>query len=98
MHATCAAVASRPFTAHRMPSFRLGRGARAGSTIVWVSRSCASRPALRIEGLVEVCVTVDRVYGYFSSTTHLHRRERGGGEDTAMCGSATTEPGPRCLT
>merc|ERR1711935_105788 len=46
---------------------------------------------------IEVWVTVGRVYGNCSRTQpaicvwrthHLHRRERGGGEDTAMCGSA----------
>merc|ERR1712086_991723 len=56
---------------------------------------------------IEVCVTVDRVYGNCSSTQpaicvwrthHLHRRERGGGEDTAMCGSAAIEAGLRCPT
>ena len=54
---------------------------------------------LRIEVLIEVCVTVGRVYGDCSTTqpaicvwrTHLHRRERGGGNGYVR--SATTNQG-----
>ena len=59
----------RPTPSHPasyIPSFRLGRGARAGSSSG--CREAAPRQALRIEALTEVCVTVGRVYGDCSTT------------------------------
>merc|ERR1712106_437815 len=79
-------------------------GARSETTALSFCPPSAMNLRLRIEVLIEVCVTVGRVYGDCSTTqpaicvwrTHLHRRERGGGNGYVR--SATTEPGLRRST
>merc|ERR1712106_925941 len=80
-------------------------GARSETTALSFCPPSAMNLRLRIEVLIEVCVTVGRVYGDCSTTqpaicvwrTHLHRRERGG--ETAMCAERDNRTmGPRRST